>query len=134
MNTLVLNDFETLKAQMTKEQLWYALYLAIGKTQKDLHLSFDEVDDNPAQESLFMFALGNNLANILEKHLFFVPVKVEAACASKAADFFRWWTRDKNTLDLSRYLNYLDAWNEQFPNWKEAAPLAYENMIIVCED
>ena len=132
--TLNFTNFDTLRQYMTEEQCWYALYLAISKTQKDLNISFDEIDDNPAQESLFLFAMGNNLSNLLRDHLFHRPVKLEKAVTVKAADFFRIWVSDKRTLEISRYLNYLDAWNEGFPDWSKNAPLKFQNMIIVCED
>ena len=132
--TLNIKKFETLRRSMTEEQCWYALYLAISKTQKDLNISFDAMDENRAQESLFMFALGNNLSNLLRDHRFHRPVKMEAAAAAEAADFFRIWVTDKNTLEISRYLNYLEAWNEEFPDWSKSAPLKFQAMIIVCED
>lgn len=129
----VCEHYEEICKHICADLGWYLVYEAALKAQEALHIHDDsELPEN--RRRLYNHTIRLGLARLLEEHVFIGEhVDVSEECYHEATEYFAAHVPSVPTYELSCYLNYLDSWSQENPDWTRNSPQAFKNLEIVVD-
>lgn len=125
---LTIDSFSQIEKCICKDLCWYLVYEAVMNTREELHFEGDMSDLPENKAALYYYALKVYLERVIEEHIFMgYKVEMSVHALHQALEYFSLHIPLVPTFHLSLYLNYLEGWSQNNPNWTKSSPAAFEN-------
>lgn len=132
MSSRTVSSFDEIRALLSKDLCWFLVYEAVVTTSEKLRIQGAPEDLEGDKARLYEFALQHYLSQAISTHLFQGrKVVLSQEAFEQAREYFALQVPEVTTLELSRYINYLEGWAAAHPDWSAEHPQSFETLEII---
>ncbi|MBF0580023.1 hypothetical protein IM774_09600 [Erysipelotrichaceae bacterium RD49] len=128
---LLIDDYKQVASLVAKDLGWYLVYEVIMTVKENLKLHSVTMDFTESKNELYHFAIKVYLGRAISHHIFHDrPVELAEKISHEAMEYFALKTPVAPTYQLATYLNYLESWAGEHPDWTCSSPQAFDDLEI----
>ncbi len=128
---LLIDDYKQVASLVAKDLGWYLIYEVIMTVKENLKLHSVTMDFTESKNELYHFAIKVYLGRAISHHIFHDrPVELAEGISQEAMEYFALKTPIAPTYKLATYLNYLESWAGEHPDWTCCSPQAFDDLEI----
>jgi hypothetical protein len=127
-----IRSFEQISDLLNTDQCWYLIYECILETEEQFSLSYDDSRERETKKQLFDTLAVKNLERMLSRHVFHgSKVRAGIRVLREGQKYFALHLPDQSSCELGVYLNYMEQWSLQHPDWIKQPAHPLSSMEIV---